>query len=105
MSSNDDTTIGKILSRRDAISVLGAGGLAAFLAACSGGKSSSFAPAASATARPAGADVAQPTASATQTSAPAAAANMPACVVRPALTEGPYFVDEKLNRSDIRSDP
>lgn len=28
-----------------------------------------------------------------------------ACVVRPALTEGPYFVDELLNRSDIRSDP
>jgi len=27
------------------------------------------------------------------------------CVVRPALTEGPYFVDEKLERSDIRSDP
>jgi protocatechuate 3,4-dioxygenase beta subunit len=26
-------------------------------------------------------------------------------VVRPELTEGPYFVDEKLNRSDIRSDP
>jgi protocatechuate 3,4-dioxygenase beta subunit len=25
--------------------------------------------------------------------------------VRPAQTEGPYFVDEKLNRSDIRSDP
>ncbi|MGH2731826.1 MAG: intradiol ring-cleavage dioxygenase [Actinomycetota bacterium] len=29
----------------------------------------------------------------------------PACVVRPDQTEGPYFVDEKLNRSDIRSDP
>jgi protocatechuate 3,4-dioxygenase beta subunit len=29
----------------------------------------------------------------------------PACVLTPALTEGPYFVDEKLNRSDIRSDP
>lgn len=28
-----------------------------------------------------------------------------ACVVRPEQTEGPYFVDEKLNRSDIRSDP
>jgi protocatechuate 3,4-dioxygenase beta subunit len=27
------------------------------------------------------------------------------CVVTAALTEGPYFVDEKLNRSDIRSDP
>jgi protocatechuate 3,4-dioxygenase beta subunit len=30
---------------------------------------------------------------------------MPSCVVRPPQTEGPYFVDEKLNRSDIRSDP
>ncbi len=29
----------------------------------------------------------------------------PACVVRPQQTEGPYFVDEKLNRSDLRSDP
>ena len=27
------------------------------------------------------------------------------CVVRPEQTEGPYFVDERLNRSDIRSDP
>jgi uncharacterized protein (TIGR03437 family) len=27
------------------------------------------------------------------------------CVTRPALTEGPFFVDELLNRSDIRSDP
>jgi len=29
----------------------------------------------------------------------------PSCVVRPKQTEGPYFVDERLNRSDIRSDP
>jgi len=29
----------------------------------------------------------------------------PGCVVTPAQTEGPYFVDERLNRSDIRSDP
>ena len=29
----------------------------------------------------------------------------PACVVRPDQTEGPYFVDEKLNRSDIRVEP
>jgi protocatechuate 3,4-dioxygenase beta subunit len=28
-----------------------------------------------------------------------------ACVVRPEQTEGPYFVDERLNRSDIRTDP
>lgn len=31
--------------------------------------------------------------------------NTGACVLTAALTEGPYFVDEKLNRSDIRSDP
>ena len=35
----------------------------------------------------------------------AAAAGLPLCVVRPEQTEGPYFVDEKLHRSDIRSDP
>jgi len=29
----------------------------------------------------------------------------PACVVRPRQTAGPYFVDEVLERSDIRSDP
>ena len=28
-----------------------------------------------------------------------------ACVVVPEQTEGPYFVDDRLNRSDIRSDP
>src|SRR5437762_7567374 len=27
------------------------------------------------------------------------------CVATPTQTEGPYFVDERLNRSDIRSDP
>lgn len=32
-------------------------------------------------------------------------ANLPGCKVRPQQTEGPYFVDERLNRSDIRSDP
>jgi protocatechuate 3,4-dioxygenase beta subunit len=31
--------------------------------------------------------------------------SLPSCIVRPAMTEGPYFVDEKLNRSDVRSDP
>ena len=34
-----------------------------------------------------------------------AAAALPPCIVRPEQTEGPYFVDERLNRSDIRSDP
>jgi protocatechuate 3,4-dioxygenase beta subunit len=35
----------------------------------------------------------------------AVAVAAPSCVVKPELTEGPYFVDEKLNRSDIRPDP
>jgi protocatechuate 3,4-dioxygenase beta subunit len=29
----------------------------------------------------------------------------PGCVVRPEQTEGPFFVDERLRRSDLRSDP
>lgn len=29
----------------------------------------------------------------------------PACIVRPRQTAGPYFVDTRLNRADIRSDP
>ncbi|MGH2348891.1 MAG: hypothetical protein ACRDFT_05435, partial [bacterium] len=34
-----------------------------------------------------------------------AAAALPGCVVRPEQTLGPYFVDEGLERADIRSDP
>lgn len=33
-----------------------------------------------------------------------AATPRPLCIVRPEQTEGPYFVDERLHRSDIRSD-
>jgi protocatechuate 3,4-dioxygenase beta subunit len=29
---------------------------------------------------------------------------LPPCVVKPELIEGPYFVDEKINRSDVRAD-
>ncbi len=36
---------------------------------------------------------------------PAASAKKILCVVKPQQTEGPYFVDERLNRADIRSDP
>jgi protocatechuate 3,4-dioxygenase beta subunit len=30
--------------------------------------------------------------------------SLPACVLMPEQTEGPYFVDERMNRSDIRAD-
>jgi protocatechuate 3,4-dioxygenase beta subunit len=33
------------------------------------------------------------------------ASSSTSCVLTAALTEGPYFVDEKLERSDIRADP
>lgn len=46
-----------------------------------------------------------PTSAATFTPTPTGTITAPACVVRPERTEGPYFVDELLNRSDIRSDP
>ena len=32
-------------------------------------------------------------------------ARKPSCVLTPAQTEGPYFVDERLERADIRVDP
>src|SRR6266436_1268257 len=67
---SDDGTIGRVLTRREALALLGAGGLAALGA----GRA-------------------------------AVAAPPGACVARPALTEGPYFVDARLERSDIRSDP
>ena len=42
---------------------------------------------------------ASPSSTSSATSVP-----LPACVVTPSETEGPYFVDERLNRSDIRDD-
>jgi protocatechuate 3,4-dioxygenase beta subunit len=34
-----------------------------------------------------------------------ASATPPSCVLKPEQTEGPYFLDGMLNRSDVRSDP
>jgi protocatechuate 3,4-dioxygenase beta subunit len=92
---SDDAQVGRILSRREVLALLG-GSSAALLAACAPG----------ALASPSPATRAPTSAAATSTAAAtAAAAALPSCIVRPALTEGPYFVDEKLDRSDIRSDP
>ena len=48
---------------------------------------------------------ATPTPDATASSATPAASSTLNCVATPRLTEGPYWVDEKLNRSDVRTDP
>ena len=70
MSLDDDASIGRILSRRELIALLGAAGAGAL----AGGSRRVH-------------------------------AQVPACVVVPAQIQGPYFVDARLNRTDIRIDP
>lgn len=95
---DDDRPIGRILSRREVLSLLGG---TALIAACA--PTALSAPAASAAA--AASSSAAAAAAKTSVGIGSGVVVLPSCVVRPALTEGPYFVDEKLNRSDIRSDP
>jgi protocatechuate 3,4-dioxygenase beta subunit len=124
---NDDRQIGRILSRREVLALLGAAG-ATLLVGCGPAQSGSGATAAPATAA---ASAAPTTAAATSVpkaeaatavamqgnpTVPATAAagdstvvaangaSVPACVVRPEVTEGPYYVAEDLVRSDIRED-
>jgi protocatechuate 3,4-dioxygenase beta subunit len=93
---NDDKQIGQVLNRRDVLNLFGISG-AAFLAGCVPGSSEILT------------DTPIPTsileATGTPLSTATAVSSIAACVVRPELTEGPYLVDEKINRSDIRSDP
>ena len=97
---DDDRPVGRILSRREILALLGGSGVA-LLAACTVPASGP-----AATAAASAASAASGTASAASSPATASAPTaLPSCIVRPALTEGPYFVDEKLDRSDIRSDP
>src|SRR5258708_38134611 len=110
---NDDRPIGRVLSRREALALMGVLSAAA-LAACSPVATATQAlaaiTAASASSTATLVPTVAPTAAsgttaAATTAATTVAATLPSCIVRPALTEGPYFVDEKLNRSDIRTDP
>lgn len=96
---NDDKQTGQILNRRDVLKILGLGSAASILAACAPQAIETLSPT---TSPPA---ILPPTATQISTAITADSTAIPACVVRPELTEGPYFVDEMLNRSDIRSDP
>ena len=84
---SDDKLIGQILSRKEVLKLFGIGSAAALLAACAPDATSTLVP----------------TVSSTQVSSSSSTALD--CVVRPELTIGPYFVDDQLNRSDIRSEP
>src|SRR5262245_43624454 len=77
---DDDRLLGRLLTRREVLALLGAAG---FYAVTGAGRGDALAAAASAV----------------------KAAAVPGCVVRPEQTEGPYFVDDRLERADIRSDP
>lgn len=100
---NDDKPIGTILSRRDVLKILGLGSAATLLSACAPELAETLSPAPTSTSLPTSIPATQP--AATLASATSTQTALPACVVRPEMTEGPYFVDEMLNRSDIRSDP
>jgi len=67
----DDLPIGRVLTRREVLALMGATGALLLLGS--------------------------------KTDASGKVTN--SCVVRPASTQGPYYVDERLDRSDIRSDP
>lgn len=73
---HDDGVVGRLLSRREALAVLGATGSALVASAMTGTAQSNDSGIVS-----------------------------PSCIVRPEQEEGPYFLDERLNRSDIRTDP
>jgi protocatechuate 3,4-dioxygenase beta subunit len=78
---DDDQRSGRLLGRREMLRLLGLSG-AALLAG-----------------RPV------PAATAMEQETLIGHTNPPSCIARPELTEGPYFVDERLERSDLRSDP
>jgi protocatechuate 3,4-dioxygenase beta subunit len=83
MEHDDDAPLGRLMSRRDALALIALGGAATVLGCRPGERAASG-----------GASRAAPRAS-----------TVPSCVARPEQTQGPYYVDEELNRSDLRMDP
>ncbi|MCC6318498.1 MAG: twin-arginine translocation pathway signal protein [Gemmatimonadaceae bacterium] len=77
---NDDAPVGRVLSRREVLTLFGIGGAGLLGVRALNAEAIAAAPR-------------------------TAPGWLPACVVRPEQMEGPYFVDEKLNRTDIRADP
>ncbi len=76
---NDDLPVGRVMTRREVIALLGVTGAALI----------------------AGRTLGQTETGGAETGG---GVEYPSCIVTPELTEGPYFVDENLDRSDIRSD-
>jgi protocatechuate 3,4-dioxygenase beta subunit len=85
---DDDKPVGRVLTRREVLTLLGGAGAAVVVGTVFSRLSLS---------QRAGTATPSPLAESTET--------IPACIVQPELTEGPYFVDDMLNRSDIRVEP
>lgn len=120
---NDDEPIGRLLTRREMLKLLAALGVTAAAGCAPRLTGNATAVPSTTTAVPSATTAAttaavvatagsMPTATTAATAVPtitaevaAATVPVPACVVRPEQTEGPYFVDTQLNRADIRSDP
>lgn len=98
---DDDKPVGEVLTRREVLALLGMSGIA-FLVGCTPEQFLGGEPESTVMPRAGAANTAIPASTAAPTAA-AAADSLPSCVVRPALTEGPYFVDVGLDRSDIRA--
>ena len=81
---HEDMELGRVLTRREALAALGVGGGALATGRWALGADRDVTPAVH------GDEIARA---------------LPDCVVRPEQTEGPFFVDAQLDRSDIRSDP
>jgi protocatechuate 3,4-dioxygenase beta subunit len=96
---DDDRLIGRVLSRREVLALMGLGSISVVVAACAPGSVASSGATAGASASSGAAATGLASASAA-----AVGGGLPTCVVVPELTEGPYYVDEKLDRSDIRVD-
>lgn len=88
---NDDLAVGRILSRREILGLLAGASAGLVLSACGDTPAATTVAGGNVPASNAPTAVAATTGSTTVN-----------CVVKPEMTEGPYFVDEKINRSDIR---
>lgn len=114
---DDDRPVGRVLSRREVLALIG-GGSALFLGAMNAlaaenvylpiirndaTPTATIVPTAATATPTATTTGATPTATATSAVTPTPSPTA-ICVVRPEMTVGPYFVDEKLNRTDVRGD-
>ncbi len=122
---NDDRQIGRILTRREVLTIFGAAG-ASLLVGCGATPNTAVSPTATGGVNTEAATVqaaalnaeavtavsigdspavqAQQQAEVATAQVANATTSAPTCVVRPEVTEGPYYVEENLVRSDVRED-